>query len=88
MCSSETPSFAPDRPLDMTLCKMCKNNRASGLFAVVTKCFGRSVTQEMKLCAQCGLYKIAKRVRVFYPKDSPHPVAYHDVISVNLVRTI
>lgn len=81
-------SLAPTAPLSMKPCELCKDNRASGIFAVVTKCFGRLVSKEMRLCGGCGLYKIAKRIRVFYPKDSAHPVAYHDVVSVSLVQTI
>lgn len=82
----------PRAPLSLKPCEICKNVRASGIFSVVTKVFGREVAVEMKLCAQCGLYKIARRIRMFVPKGAEgkdaKPMFYRDVVSVNLIQTI
>lgn len=78
----------PRAPLEMKRCQHCKANRASGVFAVVTKFFSGTKTQEMYLCAQCGFTKVVNRVRVFTPKDAQTPVCYKDVVSVNLLRSI
>ena len=74
-----------DEPLEMTRCQHCKTYRASGIFSVLTR---RHLYQEMKLCAECGFWRVIKRVKVFYPKDEDKPVVYHDVVSVKLIRSI
>lgn len=80
--------LAEVKQLEMTPCQHCKNARACGEYEVTAKFFAGFKVTKMKLCAACGLSVVARRVRVFFPKDGTHPVCYRDVLRVNLLRSL
>jgi hypothetical protein len=68
-------------------------NLAKGIYEVTFKVFRSTRMQRMKLCAECGMYKMARHTRYVPPHpDNPDPHAHgktiRDVTRVNLLETL